>query len=73
MNKCLILIESPLQLLNAYEAIKHFNIINFTLYVRFSCVETNDSQIKRLINILDINKENIRSVVMTKLLHSVTQ
>lgn len=62
MNKCLILIESPLQLLNAYEAIKHFNIIDFTLYIRFSCVETNDSQIKKLINILDIKKENIRSV-----------
>lgn len=62
MQSNLICIESPLQLLNAYEAIKYFNIQNYQFIIRYSNSNTNDKQIKKLIDILKIDPMNIEEV-----------
>ncbi len=58
----LICIESPLQLLNAYEAIEYFNMHNYKLLIRYSNSDSNDKQIKKLINILKIDPINIEEI-----------
>ncbi len=60
----LICIESPLQLLNAYEVIKYFNIKNYKLLIRYSNRDNNDKQIKRLINILKIDSTYIEKTTI---------
>lgn len=60
----LICIESPLQLLNAYEAIKYFNIQNYKLLIRYSNSDSNDNQIKKLIDILKIDPMDIEEVTI---------
>jgi len=57
--KSLFFIESPLQLLNAYEAKNYFNIQKYDFYIRLSNEETNDSQILNLILILKIEHVKI--------------
>lgn len=53
-NKIAIVIESPFQLLCAYESIFYFNISNYTLYYRKTGKNVNDNQIKNIIKILKI-------------------
>ena len=52
--KSLLFIESPLQLLNAYEAVKEFSLKDYKIVVRFSNILHNDNQIKYLIDKLKI-------------------
>lgn len=51
--KQLLIIESPLQLLNAYEAIFHFGISEGILLVRYSGFDKNDGQIDDIIRQLN--------------------
>ena len=57
-KKSLLFVESPLQLLNAYEAICYFKLHDYRVIVRLSGQEQNDKQIKNLIKILNINNVN---------------
>lgn len=59
MKKSLILAESPLQLLNAYEAIKYFKLENYTLVVRFSQKKENDSQLATVLEKLSFEHGHI--------------
>jgi hypothetical protein len=54
-TKTLIVIESPLQLLSAYEAIKHYRFSSGVLLVRLSNDIRNDEQISFLLSYLDFN------------------
>ncbi|MFT6734268.1 MAG: hypothetical protein ACJAS9_002463 [Polaribacter sp.] len=62
MKKNLLLVESPFQLLSAYEAIKYFKLQNYLLLIRYSGLKKNDQQIDRLLQVLQINPVNIESV-----------
>lgn len=59
MKKSLILAESPLQLLNAYEVIQHFKLENYTLLVRFSKKDGNDSQLSSVLEKLSFDHDNV--------------
>jgi len=52
--KTLFFVESPLQLLNAFEAQHFFNMKEYIYYIRLSNDMINDAQIMHLINILNI-------------------
>jgi hypothetical protein len=54
-EKSLLFVESPLQLLNAYEAINKFNLINYKIVIRLSSEELNDKQMKNIVNYLKID------------------
>jgi hypothetical protein len=58
----LFFIESPLQLLNAYEAINSFNITKYKIVIRLSGEKLNDIQIKNIINHLDIKNVTYISI-----------
>lgn len=58
----LILAESPLQLLNAYEAIYFFELKKYRIILRFSGVTKNDAQLSRLLETLDLNPENVERI-----------
>jgi len=60
--KSLLFIESPLQLLNAYEAVKKYSIIEYEIIVRLSKVVQNDEQIKYVIDKLNI--QNIKYITI---------
>jgi len=47
--KSLLIIESPLQLLNAYEAIYNFKITDGILFIRYSGFDKNDQQINDIL------------------------
>ncbi len=59
IKKSLLFVESPLQLLNAYEAVSYFNLENYIYIVRLSNNEANDEQIMNLLKLLKIDKSNI--------------
>ncbi len=59
-KKSLLFIESPLQLLNAYEAVSYFNLENYSYIVRLSDNEASDKQIINLLKLLNIDKGNIK-------------
>jgi len=63
-KKTLLFVESPLQLLNAYEAVSYFGIENYTYIVRLSNNEGNDKQIINLLNLLAINKNNVEYIYL---------
>lgn len=54
--KCnIFLVESPLQLINAYEAIHHYCAKNVVMFVRYSNLDINDKQINKLLSILPLS------------------
>ncbi len=55
MNKTLLFVESPLQLLNALEAINHFNLTNYKIVVRLSNKKINDKQLIYLVSRFELN------------------
>lgn len=55
MKKSYLFVESPLQLLNAYEAIHKFNLKNYKIIIRLSNHIENDKQIKFLVKQLNLN------------------
>jgi hypothetical protein len=57
--KALFLIEAPFQLLSANEAIAEYNISEYIIYIRLSLKKKNDLQLKKLVNILFNNSNNI--------------
>ncbi len=61
-KKSLLFVESPLQLLNAYEAVSYFDIKNYSYIVRLSNNEASDKQIINLVKLLKIDKRNIKYV-----------
>lgn len=61
-KKSLLFVESPLQLLNAHEAISEFNLKNYEVVIRLSNKKENDSQIKYLVDYLNI--QNIKYVLI---------
>lgn len=65
MKKSLILAESPLQLLNAYEVIQHFNLENYTLLVRLSNKPDNDAQILNVLAMLPLNQANVMKLYLS--------
>jgi len=60
--KSLLFVESPLQLLNANEAISEFNLKNYEVVVRLSNKKENDTQIKYLIKYLNIQNIKYASI-----------
>lgn len=62
MKIALLCVESPLQLINAYEAIQHFNIVDYKLLIRYSKSDSNDRQIRKLIEILQIDPDTVEEV-----------
>ena len=63
-KKSLLFVESPLQLLNAYEAVSYFDLENYIYLVRFSYNEANDQQIINLLYLLKINTNNIKHIYL---------
>ncbi len=55
-NKNILIIETPFQLLNAFEAINEFPAKNNTLFVRFSGSTGNDAQLKSTLDIIKLPK-----------------
>ena len=60
--KSLLFIESPIQLINAYEAINKYSIKKYKIIVRFSKVIQNDEQIQYVIDKLKI--QNIKYITI---------
>lgn len=56
-KKALIIVESPLQLLCAYECITYFNL-NYTLYIRLTNNELNNQQLKNITKELNLQNSN---------------
>lgn len=54
MKKNILFVESPLQLLNAYEAVNFFELDDFYYVIRLSGNVNNDKQIKEIVNRLGI-------------------
>ena len=52
--KTFLFVESPLQLLNAYEAIHAFHLKHYKIIIRLSDNTENDKQIKFLVQYLDL-------------------
>jgi len=63
-KKSLLFVESPLQLLNAYEAVAYFNLENYIYMIRLSNNEANDKQIMNLLKLLKINTTNIQYIYL---------
>lgn len=63
--KDILLVESPLQLINAYEAINSFKLENYIIYIRYSKEKRNDDQIDELIKILNIKPSNIIKIFLS--------
>lgn len=55
-KKALVLVESPFQLLCAYEAVNFFNL-DYDLYVRVSRFELNNAQVKNIVE--DLGMTNV--------------
>lgn len=56
------LVESPLQIINAFEAINSFNLKNYKIFIRYSGNFKNDRQLDRLIKILAIDSNKIKKI-----------
>lgn len=57
----ILFVETPLHFLNAMEAISYFNLENYTIFIRYSGHEGNDTQLNKLIEKFstEIEKEYI--------------
>ena len=60
--KNILFVESPLQLLNAYEAIVEFGLKDYSVFIRFSNNYENDKQLKFLIKYLNIKNTKMLTV-----------
>jgi hypothetical protein len=60
--KDILFVESPLQLLNALEAINSFDLEDYVLYIRYSNQTINDKQLDRLIGIFDIKSTKMKKI-----------
>jgi hypothetical protein len=62
IKSILFFVESPLQLLCAYEAIGYFNLTNYKIYIRLSNKSVNDKQILNICSLLfnELEQKNIR-------------
>jgi hypothetical protein len=58
-NKALIVVESPLQLLAAFEAIQYYKIDSGVLVIRLSNEQRNDTQLTFLNSYLKLNEFNV--------------
>ncbi|WP_457564273.1 polysialyltransferase family glycosyltransferase [Caminibacter sp.] len=55
MDKNLIFVESPLQLINAFEAVENFDLKDYIIYIRLSGKYKNDLQLKKLAGFLKLD------------------
>ncbi len=62
MKKNILIVESPLQLLNAFEAVKFFNLNEYEYLIRLSGEKVNDKQIINLIKILNLDKYKVLKI-----------
>jgi len=67
--KAIFFIESPLQLLNAYEAKSFFEVQEYIYYIRFSGLVNNDKQLLNLIKVLDL--KNIERITINTTSRSI--
>lgn len=65
MNSCLILVESPLQLLNAYEALHHYKFEKAIIFLRYSRLTRNDAQLEKLLSVLDFSRVKIHKIYVS--------
>lgn len=65
MKKSLILVESPLQLLNAYEVIQYFKLEHYTLLVRFSNKPENDTQLSNVLARLPFVQSSVIKIYLS--------
>ena len=63
--KNILIVESPLQLINAIEAISFFKILDYKIYIRYSNVVSNDKQINKLLTILSVDNVKIKTFVIS--------
>lgn len=62
--KTLLFVESPFQLLCAFEAVSFFNLVDYLIIVRFSCNEMNDKQLDETIKFLNLPKKNFFKITI---------
>lgn len=62
MTKVLFFIESPLHLLNAFEAVHTFKYTKYQYIIRLSSKEMNDKQLVNLTHILNIEEDKIQYI-----------
>lgn len=60
--KSLIIVESPLQLINALEAINYFNISDYKIVIRMSGFPLNDKQLHSIILKLELPHDKIQFI-----------
>jgi len=63
--KDILFVESPLQLLNALEAVDSFDLEDYILYIRYSNKKMNDEQLDKLIKILSLKSFNIKKIYLS--------
>lgn len=61
-KKNFLFVESPLQLLNAYEAVNYFKLSSYRMIIRLSGKKNNDNQLLHLMDILQIKEFEIISI-----------
>ncbi|MEL0659749.1 hypothetical protein V6255_11430 [Psychromonas arctica] len=62
LKKDFLFIESPLQLLNAYEAVNYFKLSSYRIIIRLSGKKNNDNQLLHLIAFLQIKEFEIINI-----------
>lgn len=60
--KSLIIVESPLQLINALEALDYFNISKYKIVIRISGFPLNDKQLRSIIIKLELPTDKIQFI-----------
>lgn len=69
-RKTLVYVESPLQLINAVEAVNYFNISNPKYLIRYNNSRTNDAQLRLVVNIFSL--KNVQSLLISKDICSIS-
>lgn len=64
MVNTLILVESPLQLVNAFEFIEKFNVTKYLIILRLSGKPINDHQMINLIELLNLDRTKIFKITV---------
>lgn len=69
-RKTLIYVESPLQLINAVEAVNYFNISNPKYLIRYNNSRINDAHLRLVVNIFSL--KNVQSLFISKDIWSIS-
>lgn len=71
MKKNYLIVESPFQLLSALEAIEHYSIDSYCIYVRYSSNVKNTSQIRYILSNLDKSLGAVKSFSISSSNHKL--